>query len=98
MQIGGDDYMEPDMCSGFHLGLNDTFLMSTVLWGTDHMALGKYFSFSVLLWYVENQISMGGGNTPKSFQIDSCNFLSYDSYHYISLFYSFKKISSSVIM
>ena len=62
------------------------------------MALGKYFSFSVLLWNVENQISTGGGNTPKSFQIDSCNFLSYDSYHYISLFYSFKKISSSVIM
>ena len=37
MQIGEVDYVEPDTRSGFHLGLNDTFLMSTaVFWGTDH--------------------------------------------------------------
>ena len=91
--------MESDECSGFHLGLNDTFLWQQQCYeALITMALGKYFNFSVLLRYVENQISMGGGNTPKSFQIDSCNFLSYDSYHYVSLFYSFKKISSSVIM
>lgn len=42
---------------------------------------------------MENQISMGGGNTPKSFQTDSC-ISSYDSYHYVSIVLdSFKKIS-----
>lgn len=97
---GARNMLSLSVGEGLLLGLGDTLLMSAeVSWGTAHKSPGEIFSFSIFLWYVEKQISMRGeGTPPNPFQIDSCNFLSYDSYHYISLFYSFKKISSSVIM